>query len=954
MIKVNKNYLIRISVLLLVLLITLLTISGRGCHKRKKSNNNNVGSSDPWASIPAPSLYPLDVYPYWKIDISWAWGGTTFLDGFTIERSTNGTNYEALATVGPSINSYSDITSFNFSTTYYYRVQAFNAFARSDWAIASATMPIPSTVAAVAGERFCITLNLNGTLWGWGNNEYSQLGLGDTSPYTITIPAPLGNDTDWANIAAGYWHTLALKTNRTLWSWGSNNLGQLGVGNSDFDDRTTPAPVGTDSDWFVISTNISKIAAGANHSLGIKTNSTLWAWGGNWLGQLGLGYSTISTTGISTPSQVGTNSDWSFVTAGGLHSLAIKNNGSIWAWGWNGFGQLGLTDNISRTSPSQVGSVSDWAMVTAGYSQTAALKTNSTLWNWGREGFIYTPRQVGTDSDWRTISTGGADSGSLYILAIKKSGTLWSWEQNQFSQLGLGDNLSYRISPNQIGNSSNWFSVTTGGYHSIAFNINGTIYVWGLNDTWQLGLGDSINRNIPCLLGSPAPPSSLSAVIGPTQINLSWVDQADNEIGFKIERKTNLTGTYEQIATVGIDVVSWIDTPPAIQNTYYCYRIRAYNSFENSPYSNEAAVAASGSWSKISASSNHTIGLKTNGTLWAWGQNESGQLGLGDAGEYTNRYTPTQIGNGSEWSTVSCGDIHTFGIKTNKTLWGWGDNNADLLGIEKALGNIIDSPTQLGTGSDWSKVSCGNDNYTFGIKTDKTLWSWGSNSIDYGQLGLGDEYTDNVTSPTQVGTSSDWSSVTPGGYSKKYAFALKTNNTLWAWGFNSAGYLGLGDTNGRNTPSRLGTSSDWSVVSCGLDYTMGLKTNKTIWAWGNNESGRLGLGDTADRYTPTQIGAGSDWSAVSCGWHTIGIKTNKTIWAWGFNNWGALGLGDNITRDTPTQLGTDSDWSSVSCGEYHTISIKTNAILWAWGDNANGQLGLGDIDNKLIPTLVGE
>lgn len=969
MLKNTRYPLIRISVLLLVLLITLLTISGRGCSKR--SNGKKTGSSDEWPTLTDPyGLTAKTVSP--RINLSWSWNGNfPYLQGFQIYRSTNPTDFVQIATVG-GIFSYSDIGPFDLFTTYYYYVRAFDAFNQSNPSnVATATMTTPVGINATAGERFSITMGLDGTLLVWGSNEFSQLGLGYEGALTITIPAQLGNDTDWASVDAGYYHTMAVKTNSTLWTWGSNNAGQLGLGTSDSgipgDPNAyglDPAQVGSDSDWFLESgINISKIAGGSNHSVALKTNGTLWTWGGNWNGQLG----TSDAITRVTPSQVGMDSDWSLVASGGAHTLAIKNNGSLWSWGLNNSGQLGLgyANQTPVTVPTRVGTGSNWSMVAASYGHTIALKTNSTLWAWGA-GYTYTPTtQIGTDTDWMIITVGGSDPNYGYDLAVKKNGTLWAWGNNQYGQLGLGNKLN-RLSPEQIGSSSDWLTVTAGGYHTVAVTTNSTIYVWGLNDTWQLGLGDSFNRNIPCPLGSPAPPGSLSVNLVNSTINLSWIDQANNEIGYMIERKTNRAGTYAQVTTVASGFVSWIDTTPLPPTTYYYYRIRTFNNFGNSPYSNETAIAVSGNWSKISAHT-HTIGLKTN-TLWAWGSNDFGQLGLGDSGNETNRNTPTQIGNGSDWSEVSC-DYHSIGRKTNGTLWMFGRNNYGQLGLSDTIDR--NTPTQLVGTSNWSEVICGGL-YTIGIKTNATIWAWGWN--DSGRLGFGDTIT--RTTPTQIGANSDWSSIATGCSSNPgYTIALKTNNTIWGWGGNNSGQLGLADTISRTTPTQLDNGSDWSAVGCGSNHTIGLKVNKSLWAWGFNNSGQLGMGDTIARYTPAPLGTGSDWSAVSCGSnYTIALKTDKTLWSWGTNTSGQLGLGDSqrtaagggtgsgagpeftgdSSRKTPTQIGIDSDWSAVSCGPYYTIARKTNATIWAWGVNTSGQLGLGDLDNRLIPTLVGE
>jgi alpha-tubulin suppressor-like RCC1 family protein len=198
-------------------------------------------------------------------------------------------------------------------------------------------------------------------------------------------------------------------------------------------------------------------------------------------------------------------------------------------------------------------------------------------------------------------------------------------------------------------------------------------------------------------------------------------------------------------------------------------------------------------------------------------------------------------------------------------------------------------------------VSAGG-NYTIAIKTNATLWAWGGNGD--GQLGLGytSDWSNPVKTPTQMGSNSDWSTISAGG---SHNIALKNNRTIWTWGNNSAGQLGLGDTySPRTTPTQVGTDSDWDIIMAANSHTITIKTNSTLWSWGYNYYGQLGLGDTELRTTPTQIMSDSDWSKISVGYYyNIALKKNYTIWTWGLNNSGQLGLGDTINRNVPTLVG---------------------------------------------------
>jgi len=455
----------------------------------------------------------------------------------------------------------------------------------------------------------------------------------------------------------------------------------------------------------------------------------------------------------------------------------------------------------------------------------------------------------------------------------------------------------------------------------------------------------------------PAPSNLTATAVSVSRIDLSWQDNSLGEDGFELERSTNGI-TYTLLATVGANITFYSDTGPFTLFATYYYRVRGYNTIgDRSAWSNVvSATALQPVWSAVAAGGFHTLVLSSNGTAWAWGANAAGQLGLGDNDVRT---TPTLIESDFEYNvfedidSVAAGLFHIIARKTNGTIWAWGKNDYGQLGLgDTESANV---PFNVGTDSDWLVVSGTNLSavatgsfHNIGRKTSGTLWAWGWNY--YGQLGLGDTIQRNT--PTQIGTGSDWSAIAVGGC---YAIAIKTNSILWSWGRNNHGQLGLGDLDiNRNTPTQIGTDSDWSTVTAGSGHTFAIKTNDTLWTWGSNSHGQLSLGDTINRLFPTQIETNSDWSVIAGSAHTIGVKANGTIWGWGWNLFGQLGLGDNINRNTPSQIGTGSDWAQVTAGSKHTLGLKTNNTLWAWGYNEYGQLGLGDTINRYAPTLVGE
>lgn len=694
-----------------------------------------------------------------------------------------------------------------------------------------------------AGAEYTLGIKSDGTLWSWGLNSKGQLGVGDTTDRYV--PTQIGTDTNWTKVSAGsggyQGFGVAVKSNGTLWAWGDNTYGQLGLG--DTTQRSVPTQVGVATNW-------AEVSAGGLHIVAVKTDGTLWAWGNNDSGRLGTG----NTTEYHVPTQVGVATNWSKVVGRGGHSFALKTDSTLWAWGNNSVGQLGLGDTTQRLSPTQVGVATDWGAIygRGGGRVSTAIKTNGDLYVWGsnENGQLglgdTTNRTVPTSllagTDWLSISPSDRQ-----FIAIKADGTLWSWGKSDYGQLGLGDHVQH-TTPTQVGTDTDWNIASAGPYNTVATKNNGELWGWGISGP-SLGVGTihpSIDVTVPNQVGS----------------DTDW------------------------------DVVSG---------------------------------------SILSA------GVKSDGTLWVWGKNDAGQLGLGDT---VQRNLPTQLGTDTHWEKVSIGYNFMLALKDDGTLWSWGINDAGQLG----LGDIVNRsvPVQVGTDTHWTNISGGFQS-SFALKDDGTIWSWGY-ALN-GQLGLGDGVDRHV--PTQIGTDTDWTAIHS---TYNHALALKSNGTLWSWG---SGYgepvLGNGTNGSSNSPIQVGTDTNWALIWGGIFVSAAIKSNGTLWTWGPNDDGRLGLGDTTDRLVPTQVGTDTDWVTVSISDALFAIKSNGTMWSSGSNGAGQLGLGDRIERHVLTQIGTDTDWDNTYSKGYMGMALKTDHSLWTWGDNSYGQLGLWPIDYYSIP-----
>mgnify|MGYP003120974602 CR=1 FL=1 len=302
-------------------------------------------------------------------------------------------------------------------------------------------------------------------------------------------------------------------------------------------DRSSPCQIGTDTTWG------DKFSSDDSTTFWIKTDGTLWSWGYNAYGILG--QNTPAPTRRSSPTQVGTNTTWDECLCGSSTALARKTDGSLWAWGRNYQGSVGqntaapigaFTSGLS--SPCQIGTGTDWAKLGMSSSTCFAQKTDGTLWAWGGDAYgkqgrnekdinRSSPMQVGTDTTW-DLDYDKFSYGTSHCLAIKTDGTLWSWGYNPFGNLGLGDRGpggdTSRSSPTQVGTSTNWSQVAGGYLTSIATKTDGTLWTWGENEGGQMGQDTS---------GSP----TSGAISSPTQVgsNTGWSDPAASREEFFIK-----------------------------------------------------------------------------------------------------------------------------------------------------------------------------------------------------------------------------------------------------------------------------------------------------------------------------------------------------------------------------------------------------------------------------------
>tara|TARA_R110002020_G_scaffold55974_2_gene155015 strand:- start:256 stop:1362 length:1107 start_codon:yes stop_codon:yes gene_type:complete len=316
------------------------------------------------------------------------------------------------------------------------------------------------------------------------------------------------------------------------------------------------------------------------------------------------------------------------------------------------------------------------------------------------------------------------------------------------------------------------------------------------------------------------------------------------------------------------------------------------------------------------------------------------------------RSSPVQIGDAKDWLDMVGGGSVLLAVKTDNTLWSWGYGTYGQRGDGTTTGatNPLLTPTQVGSLTDWESVSAGAS-CGYATKTDGTLWAWGINSS--GQLGTGNDIL--YSSPVQIGSLTDWGGaiIRPTLLS---VTVLKSNGTLWSWGNGQDGKLGDGQVANKSSPTQVGSLTTWTSLGAGETAMAAIKNDGTLWAWGLQSTyGNLGNNSTVNASSPVQIGSLTNWSKI--GGHIHGwcaVKTDGTMWGVGKNEYiGAVGDSTDINRSSPVQVGALTNWSDLRGHRENTIALKTDGTLWAWG---NANRGMNAQNNMIVyssPVQIG-
>jgi len=803
---------------------------------------------------------------------------------------------------------------------------------------------LSSIVSIASGNNHCMAIDSSGKLYTWGANASGQLGNGTTATKSDGPYTPTGMTSGVMMAAGGALHTLALKSDGTVWAWGDNSSGQLGDGTTA--NRTAPVQVKLNSTTYL--TNIVAVECGASFSMALGADGTIYTWGSNSAYQLATtsssttsyatAYSNLTKQSDQPPTTALTGSPSSAVELGNFTLTATTydtdSQGAVSVNFYSGGSLLGTSTSYTGSNPRIF--TYSWSNVAASSSayQLTAQATDSAGGVGSMSPILSVPVSLQTMSV--TTPTSSANEGTTTPSAFRISrgatdptnkAITVNYTVTGTATSGVDYNTLSGSLTIPIGSQYQDISLTslsdrlTEGNETVILTIN--------SSTSYAGGGSSATFTINDLAPAANPtfyPQSGSK----TKLTNVWLEDSDSA-----------TTIYYTMTTDGSTPADPTTSSSSLSAGQHLLKLSTNTKFKvmavKSGYPNSDIISSGyNGTAYIAGAVNHSFAVLDDGSVWGWGSNQNGGLGLGDANDH---YMPVKITTFTNPLSIAGSDYYSGGsnssflVKSDGTLYATG----------QASYTYGDGSTY--SGSNWVQVSgisgvaqvSSSYTHTLLLKQDGTVWSWGDNSGN--ELGHSTIYSTSTT-PAQITSLSNVVAVSAGN---AFSLFLKSDNTVWICGvLSSASY---------STPTQLTTLNGIMAISAGYQHALMLKNTGVVYGLGSNGYGELGVSSPTSTTTPIVTGFSNAVGIAAGDKFSVIFGKDGKAYTSGYNVDGQLGNATATSSTIPLVCDGLSNISYVSVGDSHGLSLRDDGTItaWGWGANSFHQVGVGGLGDCLIP-----
>ncbi len=842
------------------------------------------------------------------------------------------------------------------------------------------------------GKEFTIALKADGTVWSWGTNENGELGIGNTENKNEPTQNSLfnaQNSPEIIDISVGESHVIALNKQGEVYTWGKNNKGQLGTGNTTTNNKATKLNL----------KNIKKVKAKGNTTYAITKEGKVYAWGENYgktpslinieenvidignkyyltaegkvkkvkdnseikietvttnpsTDDVGEPFEGIPTINLAEPNLTGLeeNSDTTVpvntekivqITEGEDHVLLLGETGKIYSYGQNTNGQLGIGTN---ENPDDVG---------APFGRLVVKTENGEI----LENIV-------------EIS-----AGNQYSIAVDKQGKIYTWGKNGNKQLGHNNEeenggirqIEYAKEKEDIENIER---IEAGYTHTSVYTKEGNVYTWGEGEKGQLGTGEKEEKWEAQKIGKGIIETNTNEILIEEGENYKIESKIDN---FNVYKEKSGEIEYETLdeGTCQVDRQTGKVTGKKEGRTEIIAKEKGTENkgiikiriLEKGTKPETMGILIE---PQVKTAGSRTTMLKVDGTVWSYGIGKNGELGTGKE-ETTDKPVQAILPEGTKITKIAIGENHNLALDSQGNVWSWGRNNYKQLGIETTEENIL-TPTKIENLKNIKDIECGS-NTSYAIGKEGQIYSWGQN--ENGEGGIG-----NTASKIGINEAKGITNAIDIKAGKNHVIALKSTGEIYATGTNLNGELGIGN-NTNNNPDDVGaisnrptekdsprkvskftkieTLQDIVAIGTGDNHSMSITENGTLWGWGSNINGELGLGTSIKIGQPTQIPNLENIKYIDGGRrYSIAINNQGEMYTTGTNENGEQGNGSKTSTSTYQKLETIENVMQASAGKRHTAIVKKDGTVWACGNYTQGNEEIESKTKSETPIQMGE